>query len=259
MAGTLRGMYEALGAFSTATHTSICKDLLRRLEASGKDDLARLFVEAAKGNANSDQIERPFLNKDLLDSRKGLHEKSTGTNKVVQAMKAESPLTVALPDPYAFRYLEREVPHLRTLHEQKEKGWIDYIAVSDQTPILGEIKYESDQNPFYAFVQLITYLSEIATEQQIRRAINHGLFGDAVKEIPAFDLHIFLVDFRDDGKKGELVGLTRQLAVEFKRRLRRLALEDSDPASKVGRIICMSAEMEQKGFRFRSLECRWVA
>jgi hypothetical protein len=91
---------------------------------------------------------------------------------------------------YSFEYMEREVSPLRTTHaiysnnlpaKSSGTGGLDFIGwnTSRNLPVLGEIKVKEDQNPFYALIQLLTYLSEISTPNQIDRINNYKHFGTA--------------------------------------------------------------------------------
>ena len=96
-----------------------------------------------------------------------------------------------VPDGHEFRLIERKIPTQRITgadDPDSGRGGMDYIAVRNATPILGEIKVKDDANSFYAFIQLLTYLSEMATPNQIQRAIGHKLFGSVIEEISSFDL-----------------------------------------------------------------------
>ena len=108
-------------------------------------------------------------------------------------------------------------------------------------PILGEIKCRKDQSPFYAFLQLLMYLSQLATPNQIARANCHKLFGGSIGEEPAFDLHILLVDFNDRSKKKKLVEQTRKLAEKFK-----VTFKNRPVGGHVGDILCL--RMDQAEF-----------
>lgn len=257
MAVTLRSIYEGLSWFSTASHIAMCDDFLRKIRANGDENLARLFSDAVRSNSTLNLVNQCFLDEDLIRNRTPLTEFSRGTNRVTYIMSNTS--DIALSDslfPYSFQYVEREVPHLRaeTLIEQDDKGWIDYIAKIEGTPILGEIKYKSDQNPFYAFIQLITYLSEMATENQIERAINHQLFGDSITDITSFDLHILLANFNDRGEKGPLIESTFELARMFKIRL----INDyPELANLLRHILCISASINDGEQQFADTRCLW--
>jgi hypothetical protein len=251
MATFLRELYEVLSIFSTATHTAMCKDILRKLKATTDDNLARYFADALKANKLFCQIERPFIPDD--------RDNITGTNPVTTVMMRTSPLKFSVTEgiTYEFSYLQREIPHLRamTKDEQDSKGWIDYAARTKLRPILGEIKWKGDKNSFYAFIQLLTYLSEMATPNQIARSVRHELFGNDLPANPAFDLHIFLGNFNDRGEKGPLIELTRELASVFKRRLLR---DFPETAKCLGNVLCISGEIEDGSDVFSEVRCRWM-
>lgn len=156
---------------------------------------------------------------------------------------------------HKFKYLEREVPHLRGMKSKRRgnRAWIDYVGVSADRPVLGEIKCGSDQNPFYAFIQLLTYLSEIATPKQLQRSVTHKLFGDSCKSISCFDLHILLADPTPRGTKWKMLESTKKLVVAFKKRL---SSQYEEKAKLLGRIICLSTKI--KNFESGAdLECIW--
>ena len=217
MSTFLRQLYEVIGCFSTETHIAICNDLLRKLKAKGDGHLADIFADALKTNKTFSQIDCAFVPVGRKNDR--------GTNPVTMAMRRNDGLINvprASTATYGFQFIQREIPHLRakSLGEQEHKGWIDYIARTNERPILGEIKWKGDKNPFYAFIQLLTYLSEMATPNQIDRALKHQLFGKEISKLGAFDLHIFLANFNGRGKKGQLLALTHELARAFKAKLK---------------------------------------
>lgn len=257
MAVTLRSIYEGLSWFSTASHITMCDDFLRKIRATGNENLVRLFADAVISNSPYNQVHTNFIDAEMLNNRMPLNENARGTNRVAYIMNNTPNIILnGLDAPYTFQYVEREIPHLRAeyLEDQDDKGWIDYIAQSEGTPILGEIKYGSDQNPFYAFIQLITYLSEMATENQIQRAIAHRLFGDPITEITSFDLHIFLANFNDRGEKGRLIEPTYELANGFKRRL----INDyPELANLLRHILCISASINDGEQHFADTRCLW--
>lgn len=255
MATLLREMYEVLSSFSTATHLSMCKDLIRQLEKGKRKDgkLAAHFAQAITDNRESlSLVDVPFIPLDRDPEKKG-------TNPVTHIMRQMSKLQLSFPEDihYEFNYLEREVPHLRArnLEEQNHKAWIDYVACTDDRPILGEIKWKGDENPFYAFIQLLTYLSEMATPKQIERARKYQLFGAGLNTGSPFDLHIFLVNFKNRGKKGKLGEETARLAKLFKARL---CADYPDVGTCLGRILCLSASVESESERFSDLRGLWV-
>ena len=251
MATFLRDLYVQLGTLSTRDQTEVSRDLLKQFEATGSDNLAGHFVNSLRENYAFNQITQPFI--PLTRGKK------TGRNPVVKVMKLMPWMSFSLPSTaeYEFKFLQREIPHLRALtkREQKNKAWIDYVARTSSRPILGEIKWRDDKNPFYAFIQLLTYLSEMATPNQIQRAVKHKLFEDDIEVISPFDLHILLVNFNDRGEKGPLIDLTQRLARAFSNRVIEL---NPDVAKCVGSILCISGHIEGESQFFSSLTCRWA-
>lgn len=159
------------------------------------------------------------------------------------------------PADYQFTYLNRQLPPLRREgagEPTSGAGGIDYTARSGPRPVLGEVKRESDQNPFYALVQLLTYLSEMATEKQVARATQHEEFGLSLAFPQPFDLHILLADFNDRGEKGPLIDLTRRLAAAFKTRL---AIYPVPAAAVVGTVMCL--RLDSGAFADRYVDCVW--
>ena len=248
----LRQLYEAMGSFSTATQTGICRDLQARVNSKGKKNLARFFAEALEENEPFSQTGTPFL--------PTTREKTEGRNPVVDVMMKSSPLGFTTPSgvSHEFTFLQREVMHLRvdSLKEQKQKAWIDYVGASSQRPILGEIKWKTDKNAFYAFIQLLTYLSEMATPHQVERAIRHQLFGEKITAITKFDLHILLVnfDFNERSKRVPLIQMTHELARTFKARLNN---DYSKAAVCLGNVYCLAARIEDGTSVFSDFRCLW--
>lgn len=248
MSTLLREIYEVSGCFSTATHTKMCKDLLRQLTKGKKKkgNLAEHFANALKANTVFSQVECPFIPATRGDN--------SGTNPVADVMRNSSPLTIG---PHCFTFIQREIPHLRakTLMEQDDKAWMDYVGCNEQRPILGEIKWKGDKNPFYAFIQLLTYLSEMATPNQIERSVKHKLFGEKLTAIAAFDLHIFLANFNDRGAKGDLIELTHELADMFKMRLKN---DHPEVAGCLGDVLCLFGTIDEGASTFSNVGCHWV-
>lgn len=254
MTTLLREMYEVLGCFSTATHLSMCDDLIAQLKKGKRKtgNLSGHFAKALTANQDSiSQVDVPFV-------PEGRNAEKKGTNPVTHIMRQLNCIHVSLPDSrkYKFKYLEREIPHLRAKNaeEQNDTAWIDYVARTNSTPILGEIKWKGDKNPFYGFIQLLVYLSEMATPNQIARASKHQLFGQ--DQIEPFDLHIFLVNFNEQSEKSKLISKTHELAELFKKRL----FNDYPEIAKcLGNVLCISAKVDEETEKcFDSLSCLWI-
>jgi hypothetical protein len=260
MTTRLRCFYEELHYFSTATHQEMCNDFLRALRATRKPTLANWFMEAFQARTSFDNVCQPFLNEESLQIRKPIGPDARGDNRIIHLLSTKQAIQVTgLPNEYQFQYVERQVPPLRVEGSGQPTsgaGGIDFIGRRGVVPILGEVKLDTDQNPFYAFIQLLTYLSEMATPKQIERANRWSLFGGNIGRCPSFDLHIILADFNDRGEKGQLVEPTRQLALEFKRRL---LADFPDIAGVLGNVLCLRLNSQDFSGTCSDLDARWVA
>lgn len=109
---------------------------------------------------------------------------------------------------YDFEYIEREVSPLRTTKAKFDNGkpakssgtgGLDFIGwnTTKKLPVLGEIKVLNDQNPFYAIIQLLTYLSEISTQNQIDRINNFKLFGTVNSLSSNTKFYLYIISCRE--------------------------------------------------------------
>jgi hypothetical protein len=250
----LKGLYRSLGLFQVATQMAMCEDLIRRAAT-----LAKCFAEAVERNSAFDNRVQPFLTEAALAEREASGPDDSNEYRVIALLRDRGDVEVdGVPEGYIFRYIARQVPPLRMAGADRRhsgKGRIDYIARMGYTPILGEVKCNGDQNAFYAFIQILTYLSEVATTNQVERANRHNAFGNGVVIHPPFDLHILLADRNPKSKTEEIVEATRELAIAFRRALAR----HHGAANVLGRILCLGLDTS----RFRQsadggIRCRWI-
>lgn len=232
----LRQRYNRIGAreFSTKDRLDECLALLEDPLA-----LAREYLDAVEALAQYDNSGEGFL----PSAARGGPQKSAGALKVVAALEAGKTVRVAGCPDYAFAYMQREVGPLRTTGIRQAKsghGGIDYVARIESPSrggVLGEIKHDGDKDAYYAFVQLLTYLSEMNSPAQRRRA-SRFLFDDD-PEAPGtapWDLHILLADYNDRGPaKNQLITATRTLAAAVKREVGRLGPD----TARLGRTLCL--------------------
>lgn len=236
----MRSRYATLKAqdMNVATRTAACNELLADVSPLLDD-----FISAVRAWRTStyDLRGEPFY----PPGSRGVSTQTSGTIMVIDKIKKREPLTVRSEAPYSFTFVDREISPARTpdgtySHGGKAtstgRGGIDYVARTlgaTPIPILGEIKVEGDKDPFYALIQLLTYVSELCSDAQAARARSH-LFRDAVDCSTSWDLHILLADFNDRSAREPLIDQTRQLASNFK-----IALASRDERSPVGRIRCL--------------------
>lgn len=250
----LRELYHVLGWCSTDTQQAICTDLLRARKRDLRGiKVARLFQDALKQMQAFDAREVPFVPK----SRKN----TKGTNPVTTVMSTQQQIEVKVGhvETYSFQYLNREIPHLRTAtaDEAEGKAWIDCVGISDKKrPVVFEIKWKADKNVFYGFIQLLTYLSELATKNQMSRSQKAKLFGNWDGNCAQHDLVILLANSKHAGKKQSLADDTVKLAKGFAECLK---LDPFKKAARVvGNIACLSCTIDEKKSVFSdSLKTEW--
>lgn len=144
----------------------------------------------------------------------------------------------------------REVSPLRTtnaiFHNGKPAkssgtGGLDFIGwnTSKDMPVLGEIKVLEDQNAFYAIIQLLTYLSEISTPNQIVRINNYKLFGTAnsISSDTKFYLYIISCRYLNPNMKYEQLlpnakNLAKKISMHINR-IEEIVFFHLDPITKV--------------------------
>ena len=230
----LRKLYRSIGK-TTAQDKKTCSDLLKGLKGTAASSLASMFRESLEINSHFDGTTQPFLNAASLRARTKLTSGSRG---------------------YSFHYVGRQVPPFRQERAGAPRsgaGGIDYTAVAGETPVLGEIKRSGDHNAFYAFIQLLTYLSEMATPNQVARATQHKEFGVALEYPQPFDLHILLTDLNPRSGTLELINRTQDLADAFRKGLGKAE------KGVLGKVLCL--QMESAHFASEdtpTLRCDWV-
>lgn len=247
MGTRLRHLYESLSGFSVGTQIVLLDEFITAFNSESRTTLANLFHEALMENRLLPEISEPIISDEMLEKRhkteqerQAREKESKGTVSVTNHLKRRELIQVdRLGRNYCLRYLQREVPHLRKMgvEKRRNKAWIDYVGEAQGSPVVGEIKCRDDQNSFYAFVQLLTYLSELATPNQVERAEKEKLFGSECQDYSKFDLHILLVDRNEASKRYETIEPTRELATKFRESL---AARYSETAALIGGIYCLS-------------------
>lgn len=248
----LRQLYRVLApVFPTAGQLAVCEFLLNEHYGNSVrhvQRLARLFDDALQSPINTqfDAASHPFK----VEGRKNPDK---GTNDTYEAINKLPNRTVRATGsrPYEFQYRYREVqilrPENRAARHPAGSAWVDCMGMSsDGSPVLCEIKCETDQTAFYALLQLVTYLSEIATERQQARTRTH-LFKELAPGPTRHDLVILLVNPTLRGLKGTLLEKTESLARGFVKQIR----EHFPGASAVlGNIVCLRATMDKETKQF---------
>lgn len=244
---SMQTIYEMLKCLSTEQQTALCNGFITAYSKNAKPktitDWYCRDVVSLEDYAN---VEQAFLLSE--DARKPIGPDSTGTNRIVYLLSqrhGDIPVVDSSDsEVYRFAYHCRELAPLRTANAgmpHSGAGGADFLGFrldsNTRRPAAGEIKCDDDQNPFYAFVQLLAYVSALVTKNQIARANRHNLFGGSIGDTPSFDLVILLADFNDRGTKGPLIELTRNLASRFK-----ASLERQEIGKGIGSILCLKMD-----------------
>lgn len=259
-ASTLKLLYREVG--DTVGNDKLrCNELLSEIHDNNrKSRLTDFFHEALHANAAFENIDQPFVNPATIKARKAIGPDTRCDTRICYLLSLGNVAVSNGPINYSFRYVSRELPPQRREAggvPTSGAGGIDYTGAVQAGAILGEIKCSTDKgNVFSAFIQLLNYLSEMATENQIKRANKHNEFGIPLQFQQPFDLHILIVDPKDQSQKMDLIQPTRQLVEQFKIRLN---VEYPLTAAVVGNVLCLrmnSADFAQG--TSRTLECVWA-
>lgn len=230
----LRKFYESLPKLSSPTEEqlSILEDYNR---GNNYTKLIDLYKESKKDFSGYKNIDEPFLPLNLSHRRKFLNKVGViSKTRHVTLVFEERKNKIDVDDAnYNFEYIQREVPTSRTPKTKSEAGikesgagGIDFIGFNrnNHLPILGEIKVKGDQNSFYALIQLLRYLSELSTPNQIKRINRHKLFGDIpdITDEKCFYLYILLINTNLTGKKKEILSKTQTLAAHLEKNIQEI-------------------------------------
>jgi hypothetical protein len=245
----LRHFYRILTklSFDTLTQRSILNDLLR------KDNYRKLVELYNNSFKHVDKIYdnryEPIFDNPNRKSITAISPIIKGTNDVISYFINNKLVNTVLPSIYNFEYIEREVSPLRTTKgiditwgkaSRSGTGGIDFIGwnITNNKPLLVEIKVNNDQNPFYALIQQLTYLSEISTPKQIERINKHHLFGNN-HSFPTDSFYIYILSYRTKKLKGKydiMLPATKQLAIKIKgsiQQIEEIVFLHMDPLTKI--------------------------
>ncbi len=229
----LRNLYQSLSAlsFCRETQLNISKDLSRG------DNYKKIigFIEESNNQVEKmyDNSQESFLDNSL--KRSGIPSIVTGIKKtidVISILNRNNPNIVSNAT-YNFEYVNREINPLRTtkaVYDSGKKGsssgggGIDFIGwnIIKNSPILGEIKVKGDQNAFYALIQLLTYLSELATPNQILRINKYHLFGPNRILDADTKFYLYILLYKHPQSSQEILSLTINLANKIKNNLHQI-------------------------------------
>ncbi len=204
-------------------------DLIRE---NNSNKLVELYTKSYEYiNKSYDNISEGFIGK----KRKSASNISTakGTTKVTSILENGNRENVVSDNAYNFEFIEREISPLRTTRsyydtgepaKKSGSGGIDFIGrnLTNNLPILGEIKVDGDQNPFYALIQLLTYLSELSTKKQVERAKKHLLFGNQINLKFPVEFYLYILSSRTknpSAKYDTMLSNAKKLASKIEKKI----------------------------------------
>lgn len=227
----IREFYKFLRLFSTETELKILKDFNR-----GKNytKLVKIFEDSKihfKKYCSVDTFTSSTKRKPLPPIPLAINS----TNDVVSILEGKSTNSVIGigKKNLDFIYIEREISPLRTpggipyetgkSGKSSGIGGLDFIGwnIKDNLPILGEIKVKNDENPFFAIIQLLTYLSELSSPNQVKRINYTELFGKR-KVGNKFYLYILLSNYGSDSNHQNFLDESKKLAKHLEQNIKEI-------------------------------------
>ena len=138
---------------------------------------------------------------------------------MLERLFATGSVTVFDTVPFEFTLLARNVASVSGSTGKPNAGMdgLDYVAhMIDSEPVgvLGVVQHDDKATPYTLFLRLITCLSEIAPDAQLRAA-DAGLFKGALGDEPKLDLQLLLREAETDPAQATLRQLTHDLAEAF--------------------------------------------
>jgi hypothetical protein len=232
----------------------ICDNLIRN-----PDCLISLYADACNDFSRYSNVEEPFVPEE--DKRKPLKrtKRVVKTENLLALFEIQRGLKVVRNSALDFKYIEREINPLRTTKTIFETGvsgrrsgigGLDFIGINNEhNPVLGEVKIRTDENVFFAFIQLLTYCSELFTNNQIKRIIGHSVFGEH-KIKPSCCLYIALYECNPKSATYPLIEKTLKLAKSFKALLG--TEKNLNRFQEIGKITCLDTIVQNGNVSFKT-------
>ncbi len=238
----LRHFYARLRDFEGQSfHREAAAECVRR-----PDRLQELIAESVRHFGLYDNREEAFH-----DRVSGLTPARTRSGDLANrtlGLMALGAVSVPKQPALEFDFVDYEVSPIRTTGSQFEDGTsgkhsgaggIDALLAtrSDRLPVIGELKADTDRNPFLGLIQSLTYAVELSSPPQRSRlaAAYPGRFAWP-EGGPYIDIGLLLIRYPNDPGKAEFLHLVRRL-------VERLAVPDSAFSKLVRRVVCFRTEM----------------
>jgi len=227
----IREFYKLLKYFSTNTEIEILNDFNR---SKNFTNLIEIYEESKVHFRKFCSVEK-FIGDNKRNPLPKSPQEITNTEHVVSVLKNRGINSITNNSSLDFKYIEREISPLRTtggVHFETGKsrnssgsGGLDFIGwnIENNLPILGEVKVKDDKNLFYAIIQLLTYLSELKTKNQIKRINYTNLFKNQIKSNSGFYLYILVSNYnKRSDKKMILLDESKKLAKNLQNNIKEI-------------------------------------
>lgn len=238
----LRHFYDRLRDFeSQSFHREAVRECLRR-----PDQLQKLIAASVRHFGLYDNREETFHERTpgLTVTRT---ENSDLANRTL-GLLARGAVGVPSHPELKFDFVDYEVSPIRTTGSEFEngipatrsgRGGVDALLAAriDRLPIIGELKADTDRNPFLGFIQSLTYAVELSTPAQRSRLA--AAYPDRFawpEHGPYIDIALLLIRYPSDPGKLEFLHWVRGLVEQ-------LAVPDTPFSHLVRRVSCLRTEM----------------
>ena len=240
----LRHFYDRLRDFeSQSFHREALRECLRR-----PDQLQKLIAASVRHFGLYDNREETFHDR-IPGLTAARAENSDLANRTLRLMALGA---VGVPSHPAlelkFDFVDYDVSPIRTTESEFEngipatgsgRGGVDALlaARDGRLPIIGELKADTDRNPFLGFIQSLTYAVELSsTSQRSRLEAAYPKRFAWPERGPYIDIALLLIRYPNDPAKVEFLKLVRGL-------VEKLAVPDTPFSHLVRRVLCLRTEM----------------
>lgn len=248
----LHYFYDSLSRYPIKSQIVICENLKENLHC-----LLHLYIDACKDFSRYSNIKEAFVHFPKKRKPLKISRNITKTTDLLALLDNQKELKVKNSCNLSFEYIEREINPWRTrgtmfengvLGKRSGTGGLDFIGINkNNNPILGEVKIKNDKNAFYAFIQLLTYCSELFTKNQIERIKSQHLFGKYKIE-PPVSLYIVLHEHNPEGATHQLIEKTSNLAKSFQEEI--ISEKSLNSFQKIGHIACLESIVVNRALSF---------
>jgi hypothetical protein len=205
----LRQRFERARGLSLAAQVRECVDYLQNPEV-----LIQEFVDAYTAvESCCDPTDQCFAVRETRDRA------ATERKALLDQVFGKGAISVYDLVPYEFQCVARDVASISQGVDRgaQRMDGLDYVGrIVDEEPlaVIGVVQAGVESSPYALFLRLITCLSELAPDAQLRAA-DEALFKGALGAEPKLDLHLLLRESDRDVASGTLRQLTHDLAEVF--------------------------------------------